>query len=165
MNLYEMNAEINEVIMAMMEGVDEETGEVDAGLAARLDALQAERSEKIENIALWVKQLTAEGAAIKAEEDALKARRTSKEKMVARLKDYVASALQADGRAKFETARVALSFRRSEVVEVDMAKLPAEYQKTKTEISADKTAIKDALKKGETIDGAWLVERQNLQIK
>jgi len=44
-----------------------------------------------------------------------------------------------------------------------MAKLAENFLRVKTE--ADLTAIKDALKKGEAVEGAELVERQNIQIK
>ena len=66
MTLYEINAEIASL-------VDEETGELlDYD---RFADLQMERDAKIENMALWVKDLDAEAAAIKAEETALAERR------------------------------------------------------------------------------------------
>ena len=59
MKLYEIDA-------AIMECIDLETGEiVDAD---RLTALQMEREQKLENVALWIKDLDAEAKALKAEE-------------------------------------------------------------------------------------------------
>ena len=60
-NLYELTAQLENFELE----VDEETGEITN--LDELDALQLERDEKIENIALWVKNLTADAAAIKAE--------------------------------------------------------------------------------------------------
>ena len=57
MNLYEINAEI-------MACVDEETGEIID--TVKLDQLQMVFGEKVEGIALYIKNLAAEAAAIKA---------------------------------------------------------------------------------------------------
>ena len=61
MTLYDINEEISNCIM-----VDEETGEciVDE---ARLAELQLERDAKVENIAMYIKNLAAEQPAIQAE--------------------------------------------------------------------------------------------------
>jgi hypothetical protein len=71
-----------------------------------------------------------------------------------------------DGK-KFETAKVAMSFRKSEAVEFDasyMADVPVEFLKLR-EPELDKTAVKKAIKAGEEIPGCALVTRQNLTIK
>ena len=59
-NLYEISQEI-------MDAVDFETGEILDPEA--LDALIMERDKKIENIACWIKNLTSDAAAYKAEKD------------------------------------------------------------------------------------------------
>ena len=165
MTLYEIDHAISEVVER---AIDPETGElINEEAWARLEALQMDREQKLENVALWVKDLNAEAAAIKAEEDALKRRRQSAEKKADSLKGYLASAL--GGSEKFKTARVAISWRRSETAElldgVDPVSLPLEYQRVKVSVEADKTKLKEALKAGKTIEGVELVERQNIQIK
>lgn len=164
MNLYELNAEITSTIAALMETADEETGEVDAELVARLDALQMERGTKLENLGLWVKQLNAETAALKAEESELAKRRKAKENMAERLKNYISSALQADGCERFERTRVVFTFRKSEAVQIT-GNVPKKYIIRKVEEAPDKKAIKAALKAGQAVRGAELVVKQNLQIK
>lgn len=61
-----------------------------------------------------------------------------------------------------------LSSRKSSAVELDPdiepADLPAEYVRTKTTYSADKTALAAALKAGQPVPGARLVERRNWRI-
>jgi hypothetical protein len=70
------------------------------------------------------------------------------------------------GDKKFETPRVVLSFRTSKAVVVtDETKLDKKYMKAKVVVTVDKTAIKDALDKGEVVEGAAIEEKQNLQIK
>lgn len=140
---------------------DKETGEILDEQA--FEALQMERNEKLENIALWVKNLLSEAEALKAEEKAFAERRKSAENKAESLKRYLDSALKGH---KFSTTKVAISYRKSTSVDVpDVEKLPEAYRKTVTTVSADKTAISAALKAGELVDGATLVEKNNLSIK
>ena len=165
MTLYEIDHAISE---AFEQAIDPETGElINEEAWARLEALQMDREQKLEGIALWVKDLNAEAAAIKAEEDALKRRRQSTEKKADSLRGYLSYAL--NGAEKFKTSKVAISWRRSETAElldgVDPVSLPLEYQRVKVAVEPDKTKLKEALKAGKTIEGVELVERQNIQIK
>ena len=165
MTLYEIDHAISE---AFEQAIDPETGElINEEAWAQLEALQMDREQKIENVALWVKDLNAEAAAIKAEEDALKRRRQSTEKKADSLRGYLSYAL--NGAEKFKTSKVAISWRRSETAElldgVDPVSLPLEYQRVKVAVEPDKTKLKEALKAGKTIEGVELVERQNIQIK
>ena len=149
--------EINESIMAL---IDEETGEI-TDIEA-LNALQIERDTKLENIALWVKNLKADAEMFKAEKQAFEERQKRAEKKAESLKNYLASALEGQ---KFKTARVECSYRSSESVNVtDITVIPTEYLKF-AEPTADKIAIKAAIKSGKEIAGAEIVSKQNLLIK
>lgn len=157
MNLYELNKAIADFDLE----IDEETGEVLN--ADELDQITLARDEKIENIALWVKDLLAEADAIKAEEQALTKRRKQAENKADWLKRYVAQALEGE---KFKTPRVAISYRTSEAVEIlDEDLIPEGCMTIKTEIKPDKKIIKDELKRGVIVPGAVLVKRTSLQIK
>ena len=160
MNLYEISKEIEQ---AFDNAIDEETGEIISEAAiAYIDQLQMERDKKIENIGCWIKNLTADAYALKMEESALKDRRISAEKKAESLKRYLSSVLMGE---KFQTTKVKISWRRSEQVEVENTlELPEEYQKTKIDIQPDKTKIKKAIKAGEEVEGATLIEKQNIQI-
>ncbi len=168
-SLYIIDNEIRELLENgfNMACIDAETGEIDEKKAAEyLETLQLERGVKIENIALYIKNLESDAAQIKEEEKSLKTRRESKERKAARLKDYLSTSLIAGNQNKFETARVALSFRASKTVVIDdIEKLDKSYIKEKIEYAADKTAIKKALDAGESVAGAHIEERQNIQIK
>lgn len=155
-NLYELTRAIEEFDLE----IDEETGEVTN--LDELDALELERDTKVENIALWVKNLTAEAAAIKAEVQNLTKRQKAAENKAERLKDYLIGNLAGE---KFKTPKVAISYRTSESVELtgEPEDLPPEFLRQKLE--AKKTDIKKALKAGRTVPGAVLVEKQNLQIR
>ena len=160
MTLWEIDKRISDILEAGMH-IDEETGEV--FLPEDLDLLNIERDEKIEGIALYVKNLKAEAEAIHTEIDRLKGRAESKKKKAERLAQYLSSVLCGQ---KFETAKTSLSFRKSSVVQINNELLvPEEFMKVKTEKKPDKTAIANRIKCGEFVPGCELVEKNNLQIK
>lgn len=107
MTIFEIDQRITEL-------VDPDTGEL-LDLDAFLE-LQMEREQKIESMALWVKELTATASAIKAEVDTLIERKKAAERRCESLKRYLAEILQGE---KFTTPRCAVSFRKSTSVQVD----------------------------------------------
>ena len=152
-SLYEINAEIESC-------VDMETGEILD--IEKLEKLQIEFDEKVENIALWVKNLNAEAEAVKKEKDVLAARQKACENKAQGLKNYLSSFLNGQ---KFKTARVSISYRKSESVEIsDVSALDPEYYKV-VQPEADKTKIKNAIKNGASLAGVSLIEKQNIQIR
>lgn len=161
MTLYEIDKTIMEVINNGF-AFDEETGEITFD-TSNLEALQLERDTKVENIACWIKNLKADIDGLKEEEKALKERRSVKENKIENLEKYLMLALNGE---KFETSRVAISYRKSQVVEIaDGVNLPEEYTRTKTTVEPDKTALKNALKGGAVIEGVELIEKNNITIK
>ena len=152
-SLYEINAEIESC-------VDMETGEILD--IEKLEKLQIEFDEKVENIALWIKNLNAEAEAVKKEKNALAARQKACENKEQDLRNYLSSFLNGQ---KFKTARVSISYRKSESVEVsDISALDPEYYKV-IQPEADKTKIKNAIKNGMSLAGVSLIEKQNIQIR
>lgn len=166
MKLYEINREIEDILE---NSIDMETGEISEDAIERLNALQMERDAKVENIALWHKDLMAEAKAISDEIKALQERKKSLEKKMDWQESYLTFAL--DGQ-KYESPKVAITYRKSQAVEIyDMDRFIEDHKddpdvvNVKVEWSANKTNIKKMLKEGQEIDGAVLVERQNMQIK
>ena len=140
---------------------DPETGELLNAL--EWDKLNMAYEEKVENIACFIKNLTSDIADFKAEEANLAARRKTLERKAEFLKRLLLDNM--DGQ-KFSTVKCAVSFRKSEAVQVDdVNHIPAEMLRIKTTYEPDKTAIKKAIQAGQAIAGAVLVENQNLQIK
>ena len=163
MKIYEIDKEIEALLN---EAVDPETGELTVD-TDKLEALQMERDRKVENLALAVKNLTAEAAAIKAERDALYDRQRAAEKGAARAKQYLEFVLAGDS---FKTAKVAVSYRSSQRLEVDegfiaWAKRRAKDLLLVKEPEPNKTAIKELLKKNGKVPHAQIVTVQNMQIK
>ena len=163
MRLYDIDKALEE---AIERAFDPETGElIDETAMEDIAALQLARDQKIEGIALWVKNLTAEAEALKKEKDAFAAREKAAKNKAERLKGYLAYALAGQ---KFKTDKVAISYRTSESViftdEIDIEQLPEEYLR-RSAPELDKTAVKEALKAGEVIEGLALQKRQSIQIK
>ena len=146
--------------------VDEETGELLN--AAELDELNMERDAKIEGVALWVKELDAEAAAIKAERDALTERQRAKERKRDSLKRYLDYALQGQ---KFETPKCKVSYRKTTSVSIGDLFYPwaeanaPELLRITQKVEPDKAAIKEALKNGMEMVDAELTEGVSLSVK
>lgn len=161
MTIYEIDNRIAEL-------VDPETGELlDYEAFA---SLQMERDAKIENMALWYKDLTAEAKAIREEEKALAERRKSAENKAERLKGYLDEALAGES---YKSAKVAVSYRRSKAVELaDESAVINELESSGrddciyyTAPRINKVALARLLKDGGAVPGAELVERSNIQIR
>lgn len=152
MTLYQ----INKAIIAC---VDPETGEFHE---EQYEALQLAREEKIENTALYIKNLKAEAEMLKTEAKAYTERAKEKENRAAYLHDMLMRELAGEN---FETKRCALKFRASKKVEIlDISKIPDDYLKYSMP-TPDKNAIKAAIKDGIQIDGAVLVDSTTMSIK
>ena len=142
--------------------VDTESGEI-IDLEA-IAALEMELDKKIENLGCWYKNLLADAEALKAQKNAFAEREKAAKAKAESLRGFLGRYLNGK---KFETAKVAMSFRKSEAVEFDakcIGDVPEEFLKFK-DPELDKVAVKKAIKAGETIPGCELVARQNLQIK
>ena len=178
MTLYEIDEQL-----AILEEymIDPETGELldEDAFNAKFDEIQMALNDKIESSICFVKNLNAEINAFKEEEKNIAQRRKVKENLAERIKKRIDDYIKAQytdengnvdtaglNKFKMETPKMKLSYRKSESVEVtNIDAIPKEYIKTKTEVSADKTNIKKAIKAGQKINGAELVTNINMQIK
>lgn len=158
MNLYEIDQEI-------LNCVDEETGEIID--TEKLQAMQLEKSKKIEGIGLWYKNLLSDAAALKSEISILTERKKKAESKAEQLKLLLSEVL---GGGKFETARISMSYRKSKAVEcadgfIEWAQLHNDELLTYKAPEPNKAAVKSAILSGENISFAAIVERNNLVIK
>ena len=160
------NMKLYEIDNAILECIDLETGEIID--TEQLDKLQMERDTKLENVACWIKDLKAEAEALKNEKQALAERQRVSENKAESLKKWIAYALQGE---KFKTSKCAISFRKSEAVEVTDEGLENLMKCGKDELltfkspEPNKKAIKDALKDGLNVAGVQLVQNTSTIIK
>lgn len=158
MNLYEINTMIENLI-------DKETGEV--ADYEEFVSLQIAKDEKIENTALYIKNLLSDAEQIKIERDKLYQREKAYKNRAENLKKYLSMFLDGE---KYRSPRVVCSYHKSTSTEVDeqfieWAKENAKNYLKFKEPDVDKTAVKKAIQEGKEVPFARLVEKQNLQIK
>ena len=152
-NLYEIDSKLLALI-------DDETGEVLDYNA--FENLQMERETKIENIALWYKNMLSDAEQFKREKQHFSELESKAISTAERLKQYLDAACSGEC---FKTVKVAISYRKSESVTItDETIISADYLKLAAP-TPDKTAIKQAIKSGIVVDGAVIVENKNIQIK
>ena len=152
-SLYEINA-------AMLECVDLETGEIID--VEKLQELQMEREQKIENVALWIKNLLSDAAQYKAEKDAFAEKERAAKARAEKLKEYLHDALAGE---KFKTTRVNVTFRNSSRVIVDdVLNLHPRFVRF-ADPEPNKTEIMAAIKAGEEVAGAHIESSQSIIIK
>lgn len=181
MSLYSIDEKLYYLIE---EGFDPDTGEIleDFDLNEAINKATMELDKKIDNIAVYIKNLEKDVEAIKEEKKKLEARRKTKENKINSLKKYLDIYFRHSqsnyfedetGKVKFnkfESPRCVISYRKSDSINVtDIKKVPKEYIKDRvlTENDIDKTQIKNYLKnnKEKTIDGVELLHNKNISIK
>ena len=156
-NLYEIDEKILECVANC---IDPDTGEIVSN--EQLEALQMERQTKLENVALYIKNLKADAAMYKAEKQAFAERQAAVEKRAESLSEWLKNAL--DGQ-KFKTEKAEVSFRKTQKVEIlDIWDLNEDLLKY-SDPTPDKAAIKRAIKAGEEVKGAKLVDDISMTIK
>ena len=151
-NLYEINKDI-------LNCIDMETGEIID--FEKLKELQVERNQKIENVALWIKNLLADAKAFEEEEKVFATKKKVAKNKADSLKKYLEEVLAGNS---FSTNKVNISYRKSKSVVIeDMSKIPQQYLMFEPKV--DKTHLKQVIESGVNIEGAYIEEKQNMQIK
>lgn len=161
-------ASLYEIEQSILDCIDTETGEIID--AEKLNELVMQREVKIENVALWIKNLLSDADAFKAEKDAFAEREKAAKNKAQKLKQWLSTALNGQ---KFSTSKVQISFRSSEAVEIVDEKKFVDWAwdndrddlLSYDDPTPNKTAIKQFLKSGGNINGVSLAKNQNIQIK
>ncbi len=131
-----------------------------------LDAIQGQMENKVDNIVRYSKNLELTAGAIDTEIERLQELKKSYVNKAEALRNYISYAMRKHGIEKVETGVARISFRKSSSVEiVDPTVLPEKFLVTKTTQAPDKKAIKEAIENGESVPGARIEEKKNLQIK
>lgn len=164
----EAKVTIYEIDQRIMDLVDPETGEL-LDLEA-FESLRMEREQKIEGMALWVKELAATASAIKAEIDTLQERKRAAERKADSLKQYLSFLL---GGEKFQTPRCTVSYRCSTAVQLDEQEDLVRWLECNgydhcvsyksPEVS--KSEVGKLIKSGIPVPYASLIERKSLGVK
>lgn len=161
MNIYEIDQQIASLI-------DEETGEL-LDVQTFMD-LQMEREKKVENMVLWLKNLSAQSVAIKKEIDVLTERKRRADRKCESLKRYIAEIL---GGEKFSTSKCSVSYIRRKALRVqDSASLVSWLEENghsdlvvRKEPEVSKKSVTDLIKQGDEVPFVELVENKSLVVK
>ena len=163
MNMYELNKLYGE---ALSLAINEEGEILDDSLVSLLDEIQEAKETKLLNLVCLIKNLKVYENGFISEIKSLQDRKEKVSKKIESLKKYLRSNLQ-EGE-KLADPRGEINWRKSESVEptidIDIfAKENPFYVRTKHEL--DRALIRMAIKSGEKIHGAKLVEKNNMVIK
>lgn len=160
MKLYEITEQFKQ--LEKMEDLDEET------ILDTLESIEGEFLAKGQNVAAYFQNLDADARELKEAESRIAARRKSIENKSNSLKEYLLRNMKALDITKIECPEFSITLKKpSEVCEIlDLEKVPKAFKKEVTTTSADKNAIKKAIKAGETVEGARIIDgKQSLTIK
>ena len=110
MKLYELTEEYRQLFNTF-DDCDELSDEEVQAYFDTLEAIEGEFDIKAENIACFIKELNGEVDLLTAEINSLKARKSSKDKLIDRLKDMLVDNMQAVGIKKIDRPMAKLSLR------------------------------------------------------
>lgn len=165
MKLYELTQNYRN-LESLLDNLGEQEGLTVEMINGALGQVEDDINTKIENTCKVIKEIESDSIGIDEEIKRLSALKKQKENTVKKLKEYVEFEMNGIGLTKVEGKLFKISFRKSKVVKVlDETKIPKEFIKIKTTETISKTDLGKALKNGEIIEGAELVENKSLQIK
>ena len=159
--LKEINEMIHNIEQLIQDGVDPE--EIQLLLDAK-EMAEMERSAKLEGCAMLIKNLENENLGLKTEKDRFDKRIKRNNDVIERVRQNMTDTLLTVEGNRVKTDKFTFGFRKSTKVEVsDIDSIPTQYVKVERTISRSELA--KALKAGEHIEGAKLVENQKLSIR
>ncbi|EOU1600907.1 siphovirus Gp157 family protein [Clostridium perfringens] len=165
MKLYELTQNYRN-LESLLDNLGEKEGLTVEMIHGALGQVEDDINTKIENTCKVIKEIEADSIGIDEEIKRLSVLKKQKENTVKKLKEYVEFEMNGIGLTKVEGKLFKISFRKSKVVKViDETKIPKEFIKIKTTETISKIDLGKALKNGEIIEGAELVENKSLQIK
>jgi small-conductance mechanosensitive channel len=138
-------------------------GELPEDLLEELINQQTQSLIHIENLCQYIKTIEYKIEACKTEEERIKNLREKAQNHINKIKSYLTPYIEKQ--KKIETNTFTLSIRKSKRVDLIDGFNNLEYCNVKEVVTPDKTAIKKAIEQGKKIEGAKLVENNNLQIK
>ena len=157
-NLYELTMEALELQRML------ENGEIDEQVYS--DTVESlDIDTKISSICSVIRNLEADVVAFKAEKDRLAERQKTAENGIKRLKESLLNYMQITNQSKVKQGVFSVRVNKSESVNIiDPLIIPTDYLKF-TEPQVNKAEIKKALKNGEVINGAELIENSSVVIR
>ena len=147
--------------------IEEAEGELSAETEARLNAIEGAFEAKVEYVAKIIKERLADSAKFAVESARMSHQSHIADAQARWLKDYLKGELRRVGRDRVEGELLKVALQNSPPsCTVDDAALPTEWcRMIPARMEPDKKAIIDALKAGQEIPGAALVQDQHIRIR
>ena len=162
LTIYQIEKSYNQLAEELIDN----DGELTTELAEQLAITEEQLQNKSVAYSFVIKQMDADIDTIDAEIKRLHAAKKQREKATEYLKERIKHAMELFQIEEIKTPLVKINFRKSETVEVEnVNSLPMAYKTVKVVETADKVAIKAALKDGADIIGCSIATHRNLQIK
>lgn len=168
MSLFTLNQEQEQLLNNLEQFTNTETGEISDEYFSLMEETENKITEKADNIGTLHSFLSSDVSAIKQEIDRLSKLKSTKEKRIESIENYAKYVMQKFGLERLDGKLHAFSFRKSEQTILDNEELiPEQFKKEKTvvTVSIDKNEIKKAIKAGEVVPGARILEVKNLTVK
>lgn len=162
-NLYEIDSKLDETLEEAYAIAEENEGEIPEELAGELDRLTMERSDKISNIARYIKNTKAEKDAVGKEASRLNKRKNSLDNKAKWLNAYLSDVLKIG--EKHKDSVISIYWSNRDVVDIlNPDSIPIKYQKAQ-EPEFMKREILAALKNEELVDGAAIKNNKFIVIR
>ncbi|MBQ1996908.1 MAG: siphovirus Gp157 family protein [Alphaproteobacteria bacterium] len=162
MKLYEEIELLDNAISELLYGEEEpDQTALDNLMQARTDTI----TNGLESLCKIRARKQSEIDALRAESNRLSEKAERESKALLRLEQYIMSMLTRSGKKKITAGTFTVGTRTSSSVWVSPDFNNPEFMRTNSTTAPDKVAIKEALKAGRTIDGAYLVNKENLAVK
>lgn len=156
---------LRSIVDEMLERIDAADGEV----TDAIEELELSVEGKVEAYAAVIKQWAAEGQALEDLAHSYKQKAARRDEQIARLKQRLAAQLERIGVDKLKTKTVTAFFKESESVEIaDEVAFCVLHRHTvfvRTKLSPDRPAIKEALDRGLSYEGASIKTTRSLQLR
>jgi len=161
-SIFQISTELNEIINQIIENGGEVTPEIEGALMIK----EEELSTKSVKYGYVVKALEYDVNIIDDEIKRLSQIKKVRQNAIERLKNVLSITMQSFNIPEIDTPTMKINFRKSSSLEItDEDLIPKKFITVKQSTTIRKEDIKKAIKEGEQIEGARIVENQNLQIK
>lgn len=163
MKLYELSQNFKNLQQVLENaGEDENLKEL---VINSMKELECDLSTKVENIVRLIKNLQAEVEALKAEEKRLARERKIRENKIENLQGYLFDTINGLEKREIKGGIFTVSIKKNppKTIVEDLNVIPKQFIINTPSI--DKKMLKEALKNGEIIEGAKLVQEESLKIR
>lgn len=160
-SLYEIATQYQEILMMDAASDDER-----AAMVAAIDEIGERFEDKAENVIKFIRNTESDAEALRAEEKRLAERRKHLENKVVNLTNYLEAMMVLAGKRDMKAGIFTAKFRANppSILIIDEAAIPRIFFINQAPVLS-KSAIKDAIKEGQTVPGVEVVRGERLEIK